>query len=298
MKNNTRDNLQGVGVALVTPFGSDGGVDYAALGRLVDYVIEGGVNYLVALGTTAETPTLSCDEKRAVFDFVRTRNAGRLPLVVGIGGNDTSKVVSDLKSWDFAGVEAVLSVTPYYNRPSQEGLYQHYKAVAAASPRPVILYNVPPRTGVNLTAETTLRLAREVPNLAGIKEACGDIVQIKEILSGRPAGFRVISGDDGMALPLIEAGGDGVISVAANAYPKQLAEMVGAALDGDKALASKLETTLTEPIEALFAEGNPTGIKTTLAVRGIAENRLRLPLVAGSDALRARIAALIETHKL
>ena len=283
-----KNNIWGVGVALVTPFTEDGSVDYAALGRLVDYVSGNGVDYLVVLGTTAETPTLTREEKHDVLAFVKERNGGRLPIVVGIGGNNTAEVIHTIQDTDLTGVDAVLSVTPYYNRPSQQGLFEHYRAVAGASPVPILLYNVPARTGVNMTAETTLRIAHEVPNVLGIKEACGMVGQMAHLLKGRPEGFRVISGDDLMSLPLIALGGDGVISVAANVFPKRFSEMIAAAYADEREKAATIQMTLLEPIEALFVEGNPTGIKTALTARGLIENRLRLPLVAGSEALLER----------
>ncbi len=304
MKTNTcgcsqaAERLTGTGVALVTPFNEKGEVDYPALGKLVDHVIAGGVDYLVALGTTAETPTLSCEEKREIFYYIRQRNANRLPLVVGIGGNNTAHVVKELQEWDMEGVTAVLSVTPYYNRPSQEGLFQHYKAIAEASPRPVILYNVPPRTGVNMTAATTLRLAREVPNLVAVKEACGNIEQMQEILDGRPEGFLVLSGDDGMAVPLIERGGEGLISVAANAFPAEFSSLVNLAREGKKAPAEELWTRLSEATAALFYEGNPTGIKCALAIKGLIQNTLRLPLVPSTDDLTAKMRDIFSRNGL
>lgn len=288
------ENILGVGVALVTPFDKSGNVDYAALGRVVDHVTEGGVDYLVALGTTAETPTLSDREKKSVLAFIKERNAGRLPIVVGCGGSDTAEVVRCINEIDLAGVSAVLSVTPYYNKPSQEGLYQHYRQIAGESPVPVILYNVPTRTGVNMTAETTLRLAHEVGNILGVKEACGTVAQMAQILCGRPAGFRVISGDDIMALPMAAMGGDGVISVAANAFPHTMSAMMAAAERGDNAEAAKLFQKVFCALEFLFCEGSPTGIKAVLAAQGLIENTLRLPLIPASEQLMERIGAMIK----
>ncbi len=277
--------FKGVGVALVTPFDGAGQIDFEALGRLVDSVIEGGVDYLVVLGTTAETPTLSQGERQAIAAFVRERNAGRVPLVIGKGGNDTAKLCEELRSFDPAGFDAVLSVTPYYNKPSQEGLYRHYRAVAEASPLPVILYNVPSRTGVNMSAETTLRIAREVPNVVAVKEACGEISQIQEIVKGAPEGFSVISGDDGMTLSAMSVGGVGVISVIANAFPEPFSRMVHTA-QTSVAKAQAIWADLEEMGHLLFAEGSPTGIKTALALKGICRADVRLPLVEGSDRLR------------
>ena len=291
-------NIQGVGVALVTPFDADGAVDYEALGRLVDHVSAGGVDYLVALGTTAETPTLTAQEQHEVTDFIRTRNTAGLPLIVGIGGNSTAEVIRRIGSADLTATTAILSVTPYYNKPSQRGLYEHYKAIAEASPVPVLLYNVPGRTGVNMTADTTLKLAHEVGNLLGIKEACGSLSQMCYLLRDRPEGFLVISGDDNMALPLIAHGGDGVISVAANAFPAVFVKMVRAAYDGDMKTASALHLRTLEAVDALFAEGNPTGIKAALAAKGMIGNYLRLPLVPASDALSDRFRKLIAQYDL
>ena len=286
--------FKGVGVALVTPFDEKGSVDFDALGRLVDSVIDGGVDYLVVLGTTAETPTLSHDERVAVAAFIRERNAGRVPLVLGKGGNDTAKLCAELRAMDAAGFDAVLSVTPYYNKPSQEGLYRHYKAVAEASPLPVILYNVPGRTGVNMSAETTLRIAREVPNVVAIKEACGEISQMKEIVKGAPEGFLVLSGDDAMTLPLMSVGGHGIISVLANAFPEPFCRMFHTAQNESVARAQAIWAGLEDVCHLLFAEGNPVGVKTALAVRGICRADVRLPLVEGSARLREAMQKTVE----
>ncbi len=286
--------FKGVGVALVTPFDGEGNVDLEGLARLVDSVIEGGVDYLVALGTTAETPTLSHPERRAVAAFIREQNAGRVPLVIGMGGNDTAKLCAELRAFDPTGFDAVLSVTPYYNRPSQEGLFRHYRAVAEASPLPVILYNVPGRTGVNMSAETTLRIAAEVPNVIGVKEACGEISQMQDIIKGAPEGFLVLSGDDGMTLPLMSVGGHGVVSVLANAFPAEFSRMVHTAR-GSVAKAQAVWADLEDVCHLLFAEGNPTGVKTALAVKGICRADVRLPLVEGSDRLRAAMEKAINS---
>jgi 4-hydroxy-tetrahydrodipicolinate synthase len=278
-------DIRGVGVALVTPFDGRGAVDYEALGRVVDFVTDGGVDYLVALGTTAETPTLQMAEKQDVARFIMERNAGRLPVVVGCGGYDTEEVAANLKRLPTEDADAVLCVTPYYNKPSQEGLYRHFRRVADESPAPVILYNVPSRTGVNMAAKTSLRLARDSRNILGIKEACGVMGQIMELLCGRPEGFRVISGDDVLALPLMAVGGDGVISVAANAFPVQMSLIMRAVGAGDFAEAARVNRLLHPAVEALFSEGSPTGVKTALVARGIVEPNLRLPMIAGSDDL-------------
>jgi len=293
-----REKLQGTGVALITPFDTRGAIDYPALERLIEHVVAGGVDYLVALGTTAETPTLTAAEKDELTAFILRVSAGRLPVVLGVGGNNTTEVVRKLENTDPTGICAILSITPYYNRPAQEGLYQHYKAIAAAAPRPVVLYNVPSRTGVNLAAETTLRLAHEVPNIAAVKEASGSLSQMAYILRDRPKDFAVISGDDNLALPLIALGGDGVISVAANAFPEAVSRVVKGSLAGNFAEAAEVQLRLLECVEALFAEGSPAGIKVALAVKGMIHNTLRLPLVPCSDGLCGRIEALIRAHNL
>jgi 4-hydroxy-tetrahydrodipicolinate synthase len=286
--------FKGVGVALVTPFDENGAVDYEALGRLVESVIDGGVDYLVVLGTTAETPTLNHEERTRVAEYVRGKNAGRLPLVIGKGGNDTAKLCAELRGMDTAGFDAVLSVTPYYNKPSQEGLYRHYMAVAQASPLPVILYNVPSRTGVNMSAETTLRIARESANVVGVKEACGEISQMTDIIKGAPEGFAVISGDDAMTLPVISVGGAGVISVMANAFPEPFSRMAHTA-QSSVARAQSIWADLDDVCHLLFAEGNPTGVKTALSIKGICRSNVRLPLVEGSPRLREAMAKAMET---
>jgi 4-hydroxy-tetrahydrodipicolinate synthase len=290
-------NFKGLGVALVTPFDENGKIDFDALARLVDSVIEGGVDYLVTLGTTAETPTLDHAERVAVAAFVRQRNAGRVRLIIGMGSNDTAKLCAELRTFDLVGFDAVLTVAPYYNKPSQEGLYRHYRAVAEASPLPVIMYNIPGRTGVNMTAATTLHIAREVPGIIGIKEASGDIAQMEEIVKGAPDGFVVLSGDDAMVLPLVSVGGHGVISVIANVLPAQFASVVHTALDEGVAEAERLWEYISELCPLLFEEGNPTGIKTALAVKGICRPDVRLPLVEGSLRLRKAIENIISPIK-
>jgi 4-hydroxy-tetrahydrodipicolinate synthase len=271
--------LKGMGVALVTPFKNDETIDFEALARVVEYQIKSGTDYLVVCGTTAETPTLTESEKDEVKKFVLEINRGRLPVVLGIGGNNTRAIVEKVQTTDLTGIEAILSVTPYYNKPSQEGLYQHYAAIAKASPLPVILYNVPGRTGVNMTAATTLRLANEFQNIIAIKEASGNFSQIDDIIKNKPADFMVISGDDGITFPLITLGATGVISVIGNAFPKEFSRMVRLALKGDYESARIIHHRFTELIELLFVEGNPAGVKSMLAVMGYIENVLRLPLV-------------------
>lgn len=293
-----RHKLAGVGAALITPFTPDGRVDYDALARMIDYVIEGGVDYIVALGTTAETPTLYLPERAVIAMFITNHIAGRVPLVVGVGGNSTSEVLDQLREFDLRGADAILSVTPYYNKPSQEGLYQHFRTVSEHSPLPIILYNIPGRTGVNMTAETTLRAARDLKNVIGVKEASGDIGQMQCILDERPADFLVLSGDDGMTLELMRRGGDGVISVAANAFPRRFMQCIERAKAGDFDGAQKEYEALDEAVRALFAEGNPVGVKCALSVMGLINDRVRLPLVPGSEALRDRFERLIAEYDL
>lgn len=283
---------------MITPFTPDGRVDYPALARMIDYVIEGGVDYIVALGTTAETPTLYMPERAVIAMYITNHIAGRVPLVMGCGGNSTSEVLDQLREFDLRGADAILSVTPYYNKPSQEGLYQHFKTVAEHSPLPVILYNIPGRSGVNMTAETTLRIARELPNVIGIKEASGDIAQMQRILDHRPEGFLVLSGDDAMTVPLMRRGGDGVISVAANAFPRRFMQCVNHAKRGDFDRADEEFRSLSAAVGALFEEGNPVGVKCALSVMGMIGDRMRLPLVSGSAALRAKFEKLIAEYDL
>lgn len=274
-----RINLQGMGVALVTPFKSDKSIDFDALARLLEYQIKNGIDYLVVLGTTAETPTLTPDERRQIREFVADRVGGRLPLVLGVGGNSTDMVVNELKTTDLSKYSAILSVVPYYNKPSQEGIYQHYRAIVEASPLPVILYNVPGRTGVNMTAETTLRLSNEFPNIVGVKEASGNISQMDDIIKRKREDFMVISGDDGITFPLITLGAVGVISVIGNAFPKEFSRMVRLALEGDYDRARAIHHKFTEMFSLLFVDGNPAGVKCALNAMGFIENVLRLPLV-------------------
>lgn len=293
-----RHKLSGVGAAMITPFTADGRVDYKALARMIDYVIEGGTDYIVALGTTAETPTLYMPERAVIAMFISNHIAGRVPLVIGVGGNSTSEVLDQLREFDLRAADAILSVTPYYNKPSQEGLYQHFRTVSEHSPVPVILYNVPGRTGVNMTAETTLRLAADFDNVLGIKEASGNIDQIRRIIDNRPDNFLVLSGDDGMAIDVMRNGGDGVISVAVNAFPECFMRCMNYAKAGDYERADKEYEALDEAVRALFAEGNPTGVKCALATMGLIDNNLRLPLVPGTADLEKRFRELIAIHNL
>ena len=272
-------NLKGMGVALITPFKEDESVDYEALGKLIDFQVQNGTDYLVVLGTTAETPTLTEEEKKNILAITKERVRGRIPIVLGVGGNCTRFVVDKLKNDDFDGIDAILSVTPYYNKPSQEGIYQHYKAIAEATKLPIILYNVPGRTGVNMTAATTLRLAREYKNIVAIKEASGDITQMDDIIKNKPADFNVISGDDGITFPLITLGAVGVISVIGNAFPKEFSRMVRLGLAGDYDSALTIHHRFTELFSLLFVDGNPAGVKSMLSMMGYIQNKLRLPLV-------------------
>lgn len=272
-------NLKGMGVALITPFRDDETVDFPALARLIEYQIQNGIDYLVVLGTTAETPTLTEEEKQQIRTFVIEQVKGRVPIVLGLGGNNTRAIVESLKTMNFDGVDAILSVVPYYNKPSQEGIYQHYKAIASATKLPVILYNVPGRTGVNMTAETTLRLARDFDNIVAIKEASGNITQMDDIIKNKPADFMVISGDDGITFPLITLGAVGVISVIGNAFPREFSRMVRLALQGDYTSALTIHHRFTELFGLLFVDGNPAGVKCLLHAMGYIQNRLRLPLV-------------------
>ncbi len=292
-----RDIFKGLGVALVTPFMENGAVDFAALAKIVDNLVEGGVDYILVLGTTGETPTLTTDERKALVRFVRERVAGRVALMVGIGGNCTRDVVATLKGWDLSGYSAVLSVNPYYNKPNQEGLYQHFKAIAEASPLPVMLYNIPGRTGVNMTPATIARLAADCDNIIGVKEASGDLEQMAEIRALTPSDFLLVSGDDGLTVEVIKRGGAGVISVLANAYPAETKEVVTLALAGNIEEAEQKLNALDGIISALFEEGNPVGIKTALYTKDICTNTMRLPLVSGSEALQAKMKKLIAEYE-
>jgi 4-hydroxy-tetrahydrodipicolinate synthase len=288
------NKFKGTGVALVTPFHKQGVIDFGSLETLIEYTIKGGVNYLVVLGTTAEAATLSKEEKRAVKEFVVEIVNKRVPLVVGVGGYNTQEVINNLKTCIYEGFDAILSVTPYYNKPQQRGLYLHYKNIAAASPLPIILYNVPGRTSVNMRAETTLQLAGEFSNIIGIKEASGNMEQIMDIIRRKPKDFLVISGDDLLALPLINMGADGVISVVANAYPKEFSDMVNYGLKGELKKAREIHYRISDIIKALFIDGNPSGIKAALEIKGILSNNLRLPLVKVEKTVYNHISNMIQ----
>lgn len=284
-----------MGVALITPFKSNGDVDYEALENLVESLIRNGADFLCVLGTTAETPTLSSEEKNEIKRLVVRKVNGRIPLLLGCGGNDTRAVVNSLKNDDFSGFSGILSVCPMYNKPSQEGLFQHFKAIAEASPVPVVLYNVPGRTGVNMTAETTLRLARTCPNIVAIKEASGNITQMDDIIKNKPSHFDVISGDDGITFPLITLGAVGVISVIGNALPKEFSRMVRLALNGDYANALTIHHRFTELFSLLFVDGNPAGVKAMLNLMGACENVLRLPLVPTRITTMEKMSSIVKS---
>ena len=290
-----KDTLRGTGVALVTPFSQKGAIDFNAFEALLEFVIRGGVEYLIPLGTTGETPTLEKSEKLDIINFVYEKVNNRVPVVVGVGGNNTREVIKDLEDLPLDKATAILSTCPFYNKPSQEGIFQHYSAIAKNSPKPVILYNVPSRTGCNITAKTTLRLAHEVVNVGGIKEASGYMIQSMHILKERPKEFLVCSGDDHVTLPLIAAGMDGVISVAANCFPKDFSEMVRLCLANDYNGARGLHYKLLEGIDLLFAENNPAGVKAFLTEMGIIENYFRLPVVPLSSELHAQVKQYLST---
>lgn len=272
-------DLKGMGVALVTPFKADKSIDWEAFGNLLDYQIYNGVDYFVVLGTTSENPTLEPEERDEIRRFVTERVDGRIPLVLGVGGNNTAGVVRELQSLDLHPYSAILSVVPFYNKPSQEGIYQHYAAIATASPLPVILYNVPGRTGVNMSAQTTLSLAANFPNIVGIKEASGNMAQVDEIIKHKSSDFMVISGDDAVTFPLITLGAVGVISVIGNAFPREFSRMVRLALNGEYDAARTIHHRFNDLFGLLFVDGNPAGVKCVLNAKGLCENELRLPLV-------------------
>jgi len=286
--------IRGTGVAIITPFRNDFSIDFAALGRIINYVIDGGVNYIVALGTTGESITLTKDEKKALISYVIEAIDHRVPLVVGIGGNNTQDVINSVRYADLEGVDGILSVAPYYNRPTQRGLFQHFKAIATSSPIPVILYNVPERTSCNISSDTCLELAHECENIVGIKEASSDISQIMRIIKGKPDNFSVVSGNDMMTIPIIAVGGTGVISVIANAFPVQCSELVNHALKNNFKSAREIQFRLLEMIDLLFIEGNPAGVKAILNNMNLCQNYLRLPLVPVSRATYTRIQKNLE----
>lgn len=287
-------SLIGTGVALVTPFKKDFSVDVEALKKIVAFQIENGINYLVVLGTTAEAATLTSDEKELVIQTVIEANNGKLPLVLGVGGNNTAEVVAELKSRDFSKFTAVLSVSPYYNKPTQEGIYQHFKAIVEASPIPVILYNVPGRTASNMQPSTVIRLAKDFKNIVAIKEAAGDIVQAMKLIQNKPKDFLVISGDDMITLPMVLAGGSGVISVIGEGFPKQFSQMVQLGLQRKADEAYALHYQIADSIDLIFEQGNPAGIKEIFKLLGLSENTVRLPLVSVDENLASRIADFVK----
>ena len=293
-----KHKLSGCGAAMITPFKANMEIDWERLASMINYVIEGGTDYIVALGTTAETPTLSKQEKRDIIRFFKQQIAGRVPLVLGAGGNNTLALTKELQEMELDGVEAILSVTPYYNKPSQEGLYRHFEAVAKASPVPVILYNVPGRTGVNMSADTTCRLARDFDNIIAVKEASGKIDQIEQIIKNCPKDFLVLSGDDGMTVDVMRKGGDGVISVAVNAFPKRFSHVVYLAKQGLFDRAEEAYAPLHEAVCALFEQGNPVGVKAALTILNKIENNLRLPLVPATELLMKKMERLIREYEL
>jgi len=292
-----RDTLRGTGVALVTPFKKDKSIDFEAYARLIDFVIDGGVEYVVVLGTTGETPTLSPVEKEELVEATYTIVSARVPVVVGIGGNDTAAVIREMDKLPLDRAAAILSASPYYNKPSQEGIYQHYKAIANATTKPVILYNVPGRTGSNISAATTVRLANDISNINGIKEASGNMNQCMQIMRDKPQDFLVVSGDDNLAMAQIACGLDGVISVAANCFPKDFSSLVRSALEGDFYNARALNGSLLQGYELLFAENNPAGVKAVLSQLGLIENELRLPLVPLSEMYANQVREYLPTLK-
>jgi len=286
--------FKGTGVAIVTPFKNDSSIDFAALGRVINHVISGGVNYIVAMGTTGESVTLSKEEKKAIISYVVEVVDSRVPLVVGIGGNNTQETINFIRHSVLTGVDGILSVAPYYNKPTQRGIFQHFKAIATSSPLPVIIYNVPGRTSCNISSETCLELAHECDNIIAVKEASGDMSQIMRIIKGKPDSFSVISGDDMMTIPIIAAGGTGVISVLANAFPAQTSELINHSLKNNFKSAREIHFRFLEMIDLLFIDGNPAGVKAMLNVMNICQNTLRLPLVPVSRPVYTRIQKAIE----
>jgi 4-hydroxy-tetrahydrodipicolinate synthase len=286
--------FKGTGVAIVTPFKNDLSLDFSALGRVINHVINGGVNYIVAIGTTGESVTLTKEEKKAVISYVVEAVDGRVPVVYGIGGNHTQEVINCIRHANLTGVDGILSVAPYYNKPTQRGLFQHFKEIATCSPIPVIIYNVPGRTSCNITAETCLELAHSCENIVAVKEASGDLSQIMRIIKGKPENFLVISGDDMLTLPVVAAGGSGVISVLANAFPAETSELVSQSLKSNFKQAREIQFRFLEMIELLFIEGNPAGVKDMLSIMNLCHNFVRLPLVSVSKPVHTRIQKAIE----
>ncbi|MDC0204415.1 4-hydroxy-tetrahydrodipicolinate synthase [Flavobacteriales bacterium] len=287
------DKIKGTGVALITPFNEDLSIDYVGLENLLNHVIDGGVNFLVLMGTTGESSVLSKSERNDVITFCKRINNSRLPLVLGVGGNNTLELRKEIKVTNFEGIDAVLSVSPAYNKPTQEGIYQHYKMISQVCPLPIILYNVPGRTASNITVETTLRLAHDFNNIVAIKEASGDLDQIMKIIKNKPNGFMVLSGDDGLTLPMIHMGAEGVISVIGQSHPKKYSKMVKLGLKGEKERANALHYKLYDFYGPLYAEGNPAGVKSCLEILGICKGVVRPPLVRVSDEIKTQLIALL-----
>lgn len=293
-----RNIFKGLGIALITPFCEDGSVDYKSLVRLMEYQLDNGADFFCILATTGETPCLTKDEKQKIKELVVSTVKGRVPILMGCGGNNTAAVVEELKTGDFCGIDGVLSVCPYYNKPSQEGLYQHFKAIAAATSLPVVLYNVPGRTGVNLKAETTVRLARDCENIVAIKEASGSLEQVDEIIKNKPKDFAVISGDDALTFPMISCGAEGVISVIGNALPKEFSRMIRLEFKGEYEGARKIHHRFTELFSLLFVDGNPAGVKAMLHEMGFIENVLRLPLVPTRISTLQKMSEILKELKI
>ena len=290
--------FRGLGIALITPFTEDGAVDYESLSRLIDYQLDNGADFLCILATTGETPCLSLAEKAQIKSAIVRQVDGRVPILMGCGGNNTAAVVEELKNGDFSGIDGILSVCPYYNKPSQEGLYQHFKAIAAATELPVVLYNVPGRTGINLKPETTCRLARDCKNIVAIKEASGSLEQVDEIIKYKPNDFEVISGDDALTFPMIACGAVGVISVIGNALPKEFSRMIRLEFNGEFEAAQKIHHKFTDLYSLLFVDGNPAGVKALLTEMGFIKNQLRLPLVPTRVTTLQKISSIIKELKL
>jgi 4-hydroxy-tetrahydrodipicolinate synthase len=290
--------FKGLGIALITPFNEDGSVDYASLRNLLDYQLKNGADFLCILATTGETPTLTADEKLEIKNLVVDKVAGRIPILMGCGGNNTAAVVEELKTGDFRGIDGVLSVCPYYNKPSQEGLYQHFKAIATATKLPVVLYNVPGRTGINMKAETTVRLATDCNNIVAIKEASGNLEQVDEIIKNKPRDFDVISGDDALTFPMISCGAVGVISVIGNALPKEFSKMIRLQMRGEYDGARKIHHRFTDLFSLLFIDGNPAGVKAMLSEMGMIKNILRLPLVPTRISTLQRMSEIMKELKI
>ena len=293
-----RNIFKGLGIALITPFCKDGSVDYKSLVRLMEYQLDNGADFLCILATTGETPCLTKDEKQKIKDLVVSTVKGRVPILMGCGGNNTAAIVEELHTGDFRGIDGVLSVCPYYNKPSQEGLYQHFKTIAAATSLPVVLYNVPGRTGVNLKAETTVRLARDCENIVAIKEASGSLEQVDEIIKNKPKDFAVISGDDALTFPMISCGAEGVISVIGNALPKEFSRMIRLEFKGEYEGARKIHHRFTELFSLLFVDGNPAGVKAMLHEMGFIENVLRLPLVPTRSSTLHKMSEILKELKI